>query len=187
MTILHGDDRVYNNILMQHYPITRPEQTPEAHEYEVVGTAPFDIFPSYEEWVSHFGLNDQKPNMGELATWHFKHLPAWVGGNAYLNGATVSRHEKTGFRAEGEKAEISLEEREDGRWVLKTNAYEIIKDFRAGIITSDLLGKAFEPEQRFENPDGTAITFNRDYAGKHRGTETLPGPFAEGGNDWIVW
>ena len=184
MTILHGDDRVYNNIMIQHYPIEHPEWTPEAHEHEVVGTAPFDIFPSYEEWVKPFKLDEPGPNMGELATNHFSHLPAWVGGNAYFNGATVGRHEHTGFVSD-EKAEICLEEK-DGKLVLKTNVYDLLKDFRAGIITSDVLGKAFEPEQRFENPDGTAITFDVDYAGKHRGLDALPGPFAEGGSELYV-
>ena len=61
---------------------------------------------------------------------------------------------------------------------MDTNVYDLLNDFRTGIITSDLLGKAFEPEQRFENPDGTEIIFDRDYFGDHRGTEALPGPFA---------
>ena len=125
--------------------------------------------------------------MGALGTYHFGHLPAWVGGNAYLNGATVSKHEKTGFCASpDQKAEIRLREK-DGRWILETNAYDILKDFRAGIITSDTLGRAFEPDQRFENPDGTSITFDRDYTGSHRGTEALPGPFAQGGCEFTVW
>ena len=45
------------------------------------------------------------------------------------------------------------------------------------MIFSDLLGKAFEPDQRFENPDGTPITFDADYFGGHRGCAVLPGPF----------
>ena len=67
----------------------------------------------------------------------------------------------------------------DGKTVLKTNLYSRLKNFRDGIITSDVLGKAFEPEQRFENPDGTEIVFNRDYFGNPRGVDTIPGPFAE--------
>jgi hypothetical protein len=47
------------------------------------------------------------------------------------------------------------------------------------MIHSDILGKAFEPEERFENPDGSAITFDTDYFGKHRGVDVIPGPFAE--------
>ena len=58
--------------------------------------------------------------------------------------------------------------------------YELLGDFRDGVINSDILGYAFEPEQRFENPDGTAILFNEDYLGSHRGTSTIPGPFASG-------
>lgn len=123
--------------------------------------------------------------MGELAPFHFGHLPAWVGGNAYFNGATVSKHEHTGFQAEG-KVEIALEER-DGHMVLKTNVYDLLADFRAGIITTDTLGKAFEPEQAFEHPDGTPIVFNSDYFGAHRGAAALPGPFAEGAGEIVVW
>ena len=186
MTILHGDDRVYNNIMIQHYPVEHPDWTPEAHEHEVVGSAPFDIFPSEEEWKSHFDMEVFQPDMGALGQYHFGHLPAWVGGNVYLNGATVSRHEHTGLEVKDRKAEICWEER-DGHFVLKTNIYQLIQDFRAGIITSDLLGCAFEPEQRFENPDGTAITFDRDILGAHRGVQAMPGPFAEGSDEIVLW
>ena len=40
MTILHGDDRIYNNLIVQHYPVTNPEKTPQHPDYEVAGTAP---------------------------------------------------------------------------------------------------------------------------------------------------
>ena len=43
---------------------------------------------------------------------------------------------------------------------------------------TDTLGLAFEPEQRFESPDGSAITFDIDYFGNHRGVTAMPGPFA---------
>ena len=46
------------------------------------------------------------------------------------------------------------------------------------MVYTGTLGKAFEPEEPFENPDGTPITFDRDYFGEHRGTDVLPGPFA---------
>ena len=184
MTILHGDDRVYNNIMIQQYPIEHPERTPEHNEHEQVGTAPFDIFPSYDEWIAPFRSEEGK-NMGAMATHHFGHLPVWVGGNAYFNGATVGKHEHTGFKCD-EKAEISLEEK-DGRWILKTNVYDLLGDFRDGIITTETLGKAFEPEQPFEHPDGTPIIFNSDFFGAHRGAAALPGPFAEGKNEMIVF
>ncbi len=46
------------------------------------------------------------------------------------------------------------------------------------MINTDVLGMAFEPEQLFENPDGTDIQFDTDYFGGHRGVDVIPGPFA---------
>ena len=185
MTILHGDDRIYNNIFIQQHPITDESRQPTASDYEVVGTAPFDIFPTYEEWIANFMMGEE-PNMGHLAQFHFGHLPVWVEGNAYFNGATVYAKEKHNLVEKEGKVCVELTE-DSGRCVLKTNVYDFLKDFRDGQINSDLLGCAFEPEQRFENPDGTAIQFDRDYFGGHRGVETLPGPFAEGKDCQIVW
>ena len=62
---------------------------------------------------------------------------------------------------------------EDGKMVLKSNIYDIIGDFEVSMISSDVLGKAFEPEQRYENPDGTDIIFNTDYFGNSRGMEIV--------------
>ena len=176
MTILHGDDRIYNNIFVQHYPVTDPDRQPTDAQYERVGTLPFDIFPEFEEWNSHF-MWGEEPDMGALGTYHFGHLPVWVEGNAYFNGATVSRHEKNGLVTD-ETAEAALTEK-DGKLYLKTNVIQLLGSFAAGMICTETLGKAFEPEQRFENPDGSDITFDRDYFGGHRGLKVLPGPFAD--------
>ncbi len=175
MTILHGDDRIYNNIFVQHYPVLNPEKTPQDNDYEVVGTAPFDIFPAYDEWLANFKM-DSEPNMGELATYHFGHLPVWVESNAYFGGASVSKHEKNGFISE-ETPTVELVE-EGGKAKLRTNLYELLGDFEAQLINSDTLGRAFEPEQRFENPDGSSILFDEDFLGLRRGEKPLPGPFA---------
>ena len=72
---------------------------------------------------------------------------------------------------------VALTEK-DGAPGLSTNVYDLIADFRAGMINSDILGVAFEPEQRFENNDGSDIVFDRDYLGNTRGVGVLPGPFA---------
>ncbi len=185
MTILHGDDRIYNNIFVQQHPVTDPARLPSDNDYEVVGTAPFDIFPSYEEWISRFMLGTE-PDMHALATWHFGHLPVWIHGNAYFNGASVSKHDQHRLADETEDLFFTLHE-EGGRWVLKTNVPKAMGIFRDGIITSETLGRAFEPDQRFENPDGTDIHFDRDYFGAHRGLSTVPGPFAELKEKQTVW
>ena len=113
--------------------------------------------------------------MGPLAKYHFGHLPVWLGGNAYFNGATVCKHEKDNLvGAKSAKAKISLKS-----GTLKSNLAELIGDYKTGLITTALLGAAFEPEQKFENRDGSDIIFNEDFFGNHRGSHVIPGPFAE--------
>ena len=175
MTILHGDDRIYNNLFVQHFPVSDPEKTPQHPDYGVVGTAPFDIFPSYGEWIAHFKMDETEPDMGALAQWHFSHLPVWIDGNAYFNGATVSRHEGHHLSCKNENAVVKLSEK-DGKYFLETNLYSLLGDFRDGLISTETLGFAFEPEQRFENPDGSDILFDEDYFGMHRGVRAFPGP-----------
>lgn len=178
MTILHGDDRFYNNIFVQKWPIIVDKETGEKKERDsLVGTWQFDEYPTYEEWIPHFDLDVARPDMGKLAQWHEKeHLPVWAGGNAYLGGAKQWKKETNYFFDDAQEIQVELVEK-DGQYMLETNVYDIIKDYTAGIITSDILGKAFQPEQRFENPDGSAITFDRDYFGDARGLRTVPGPF----------
>ena len=176
MTILHGDDRIYNNIFIQHYPVTDKSKTAQNNDYEVVGTASLDIFPTYDEWISHFMMG-QEPDMRALATYHFGHLPVWVKGNAYFGGASVSKHEEHGLIRADVKAKAELTEK-DGKYYLNTNVYSLLEGFRNELINTETLGLAFEPEQRFENPDETPIVFDEDYFGERRGDTILPGPFA---------
>ena len=45
MTILHGDDRIYNNIFVQKFPVIEDKKDPKTPDHSVVGTDVFDIFP----------------------------------------------------------------------------------------------------------------------------------------------
>lgn len=182
MTILHGDDRFYNNIFVQNWPVSETEEKEDMgfrmKENEQVGTQIFDGYPTYDEWVSWFELDNPHANMGKLAKYHFSHLPVWSVGNAFFNGAKAWVYEKEYLMDEQNKVYVEFVE-ENGKYTLKTNVYEFLKEFKDGIVTSDILGYAFEPEQRFEDPDGTAITFDSDFLGEHRGLATIPGPFAD--------
>ena len=101
----------------------------------------------------------------------------------YLNGALSWKKETDKLLDDTEEVTIDLDETEKGCF-LRTNLYDVLEkltegtDFHPGMIHSDILGKAFEPEERYENPDGSPILFNKDYRGDHRGTQILPGPFA---------
>ena len=182
MTILHGDNRFYSNIFIQNWPVEKAEEKEDMGfkmaDNQVVGTEVFDEYPTYEEWIANFDM-DQQANMMRLASYHFSHLPVWANGNAYFNGAKAWKKEQSNLIDTENHVKVELVE-EDNKLFLKTNVYELLGDFRDGIINSDILGYAFEPEQRFENPDGTAILFNEDYLGSHRGAATIPGPFASG-------
>jgi len=87
--------------------------------------------------------------------------------------------EKNGLVVDCDRSDVKVELVEkDGICRLETNVYELIGEFTDRMIHTDVLGMAFEPEQKFENPDGTPIRFDSDYFGNHRGARVLPGPFA---------
>ncbi|MBQ0001787.1 MAG: right-handed parallel beta-helix repeat-containing protein [Clostridiales bacterium] len=191
MTILHGDDRFYNNIFVQRWPaedmvIRSDSEEKYFTENRQVGTKIMDDYVTYDEWISWFDMDNDTPDMKGIEPAHWRALPVWVEGNAYLAGAAAYKNEKHNLIDTEGQIQIDLKE-VDGRYVLSTNMYDFVKDFQVELITSDVLGKAFEPEQRFENPDGSEIIFNTDYLGAHRGAEIIPGPFAAPVKEQIVY
>lgn len=190
MTILHGDDRFYNNIFVQRWPADEVSIRSDSEdvfytENRQVGTHVFDEYPTYEEWISYFDMDSDVPDMKKIEPYHFRSLPVWVDGNAYLAGSLSCRKEAHKFVDSDSTVRIDLKE-QDGKLVLETNLYDLIKDFRVQMISSDTLGMAFEPEERFENPDGSDILFNTDYLGNHRDTTVIPGPFAVAADNQVV-
>lgn len=180
MTFLHGDDRFYNNIFLQKHPAADVETLRDSSEgsdieTRLVGTWGFDEYPNYDEWISQFDFT-KHPDMMGLAPAHDGHLPVWSEGNVYLNGAKAWCKEVNGLTVEGDKAYANLIE-ENGTYRLDTNVLDVIGDFTCKMIDTEVLGKAFEPEQYFENPDETPIRFDSDYLGEHRGLSICPGPF----------
>lgn len=180
MTFLHGDDRFYNNIFVQKWPdkdviIMHDSNDGFDTENRKAGTWMFDEYPTYEEWKAQFDFS-QPANMSALEPVHFGHLPVWTEGNAYLGGAKACKNEVNGLIS-SEDVKVELLEK-DGNYYLDTNIYDCLKAFMGRMINTDVLGMAFEPEQRFENPDGTDIQFDKDYFGGHRGVDVIPGPFA---------
>lgn len=192
MTILHGDNRIYNNIIIQKWdPADRvaPGQKIEKAEKLEAGTFWFDEYPAYEEWIRKFKLGERADmnTMHELLNAHFDPLPVWIDGNAYFNGARPWKKEAHKLEDKEHKVYAELTE-EKGKYRRKTNVYDFLKDFQDGIIHSGILGEAFEPEERYENPDGSDIVLNEDYFGNHRGLTAVPGPAARGTEfEGFVW
>ena len=178
MTILHGDDRFYNNIFIQRTPVPANylegwDMSRKPNNFEV-GTHVWNEYPIYEDWIEQFELGVHRPNMGKLASAHFGHLPVWIHGNAYFNGAGTFDREEDKIVVD-EKCYVDLVNK-DGHYYLKTNMYKHLQDFRVHMIDTETLGKAFEPEEKYENTDGTPITFDEDYLFDKRGMTLIPGP-----------
>lgn len=194
MTILHGDNRFYNNIFSQRFAVPDDflegwDMSRNANNFEV-GTHVWNEYPVYEDWIQLFDIGKRRPDMGKLATGHFGHLPVWIDGNAYFAGAQAFDKEKNKLVSADE---VKIELCCDGdKCILKTNAFDLVKDFAVTQIDTEILGKAFEPDEKYENPDGTPIVLNEDYAGNKRGLNIVPGPFAatNPGNEngtYVVW
>lgn len=185
MTILHGDDRIYNNIFIQKWSpedlvLENDTDPDETHvENRKVGTYCYDEFPVYEEWLSHFDMEEPFPSMIRHDIYHFSHLPVWIDGNAYFKGARAWKNETHYFTDSHETVYADVAEK-NGDYYLDTNIYEVMSDFTTGMISTETLGEAFEPQQKFENPDGTPILFDYDFLGNHRADDIIPGPFGSG-------
>ena len=180
MTILHGDARFYNNIFVQ------KEKRPGMVEIEAAnknnewtdanltcGTIPYDEYPTQAEWEKQF---EGYCGMGSDASdRYYNPLPVWAGGNVYFNGAVPMKKETDALKVDG-KATFELTEK-DGKYTFKTNVYDLLPKTNAACICTETLGMAFEPEQKFENPDGSQIVFNYDFFDNPRGANPVPGPF----------
>ena len=182
MTFLHGDNKFFNNIFIQQK--LRPAlvaQMEESKESDwddgnlFVGTYTFDDYPNFKEWDALFegycGMGSETTNR------YYSKLPIWASDNYYFNGAKAWKKEQNAYIDTQNKVEISLEEK-DNEIKLKTNVYDFIPSESCKIIHTDDIMMAFEPEQKYENPDGTPIAFDTDFAGKKRGKNTIPGCFA---------
>ena len=106
-------------------------------------------------------------------------LPVWAAGNAFFNGAKAMTKETDAFVDNDHEVTVELVEN-DGEYTLKTNVYEFLQNAPVQMISTEVLGEAFEPEQMFENPDGSPIVFNEDFFGAHRAVNPKVGPFETG-------
>ena len=191
MTILHGDCKFYNNIFIQKPICDEFKARMVANEKNdwddsnfVVGTVPYNNYPTFDEWKAQF---EGYCGMGsETTDRYYSELPVWAGGNLYFNGAKPMSKEADAYVNSENNVEIDCEEK-DGKIYLKTNLYELVSAGKVPtdamsckLMHTDDIAPAFEPEQNYENPDGSPIIFNIDFFGKKHGEKPVAGPFADG-------
>lgn len=185
MTILHGDMRFYNNIFVQQkvHPALRAMEElmgKDGNSWDdgcvSVGTMRYNGYPTFEEWDREF---EGYCGMGsEPSDRYYMHLPVWTGGNIFFNGAQPWEKEKDYIEDTDHTVELAVTE-QDGKWLLETNLYEFLPRHTCRTVSTETLGMAFEPEQKFENADGTPIVFLEDYFGTHREIRPTAGPLEE--------
>ncbi|MGI6007397.1 MAG: right-handed parallel beta-helix repeat-containing protein [Ruminococcus sp.] len=182
MTILHGDARFYNNIFVQKeirrdlVDFAEKDGSYALNKCQFLcGTKPYDGYPSPGEYFRKF--RPETTCDGNNKDIYYEHLPVYTGGNVFFNGALPCDTEEN-FRLDQEHTvNLSIEQR-NGSWYLSTDLYEYMPALETPFVSTEMLGEAFEPEQKFEAPDGSPIVFWQDYFGKHREITPLPGPFA---------
>lgn len=182
MTFLHGDMRFYNNIFVQqpvHPALAKAMEDAKEHYNEwddmnvEVGTHPYNGYPTFAQWDKEF---EGYCGMGSAPSdRYYMHLPVWAQGNVYFGGAKAWDKEEAP-QIVPDQVKLELKE-QDGKYTLETNLFDLLPKTQAPAVSTELLGAAFEPEEKFENPDGTPILFNQDYFGRHRAVNPTPGPF----------
>ncbi len=178
MTILHGDMRFYNNVFLQQKLTPAMLGAFEAcknNEWDdcnfACGTFLYDGYPTREGWLAQF---EGYCGMGSAPSdRYYTKLPVMAGGNSYFNGARPMARETDADVHEG-RAKLKLIEK-NGVWTLDMELPGALPE--VSMMNTGLLGEAFEPEQRYEQPDGSEIVFDEDYFGFKR-TVSLPGAFA---------
>ena len=186
MTFLHGDVRFYNNAFVgQHvHPLLKEEEASHAgvknmwdDRCATVGTHVYNRFETFEEWNRSFEgyCGHGSPTTDR----YYKHLPVWMHGNAYFNGALVWEKENDAYVDSSHKITLAVTEKEAGSnvWEFTTNLREYLPVVSEEPVSTETLGMAFEPEQLFEAPDGSAIVFDVSYDGERRKGSVKAGPF----------
>jgi alpha-N-arabinofuranosidase len=118
----------------------------------------------------------------DLSVYDNAPLPMTMEGNIYLDGAKPSRFDKRSLVKPEFDPGLQLNSKPGGVYLEIKLASAWIDEEPHQLVTSTLLGKAAIPDLAYEQPDGSPLRIDADYAGKSRsGTNPTPGPFERPG------
>ena len=127
----------------------------------------------------------------DLSVYNDAKSPVWMSGNVFIQGAKPSAHEKNPLLQPEFDPQLKLVEKADGFYLEMTVSQAWREQQPRGPVTAGLLGKAAIPDQSYEQPDGSPIRLDTDYAGRERTERNpFPGPFelsGEGKQVLQVW
>jgi len=206
--ITGGDDRYYNNIFLgdndtnkEPVPITFFEHIP-LKPRDIVGDdgkTVMDGVPDNSICYLHpvgLGGYNKHPNAKDKKWWEYTKeeiaelgdaakdffignavLPVAMGGNIYLNNAVPSSHDSNPkmYEQNGIKVEVNLAQ---GTVRIQVDEPELLCGASTILIITDLLGKTYHADMKFEEPDSTPYRFDTDFFGTKRSdADVTPGPF----------
>ncbi len=186
MSVLNGDVRFYNNVFVQPEIRQGLADICEGDQWDdetlVCGTVSYSDYMTEAEWKACFEGNHLQGSDFNRDLYYIP-LPVWTGGNVFFNGAQPSKKEED-FTVDTEhkvSVKLSFQETDEetncvlGSWTLESDFEEFLPE--AKLIDTETLGMAFEPEERFEGPNGEDIIFDTDIFGNKR-ERIVAGPFA---------
>jgi hypothetical protein len=176
-----GDDRFYQNIFLS----PRDREADEKEETFYSATESYNGSPgSLEEYIKQvYAIGS-----GDLEIFQQVLQPVYINKNAYLNNAAAYHGEESSFKTQADPQFRILEEK-DGTWLEIDILPEMLK-FPTCLLETTCLGSVRIVDQGYENPDGTAISFDTDFTGNQRRETPVPGPFEglkAGTNKIRVW
>lgn len=206
--ITGGDDRYYNNIFLgdnddnkEPVPITFFEHLPLKPRDEVGddGKTVMDGVPDNSICYLHpvgLGGYDKHPDAKDKRWWEYTKeelaelgdaakdffignavLPVAMGGNSYLNNAVPGIHETNAniYEQGGMKVEVDPVE---GKVKIQVSEAEVLSGASSMVVTTDLLGKTYHADMKYEQPDTTPYRLDSDFFGEKRpDADITPGPF----------
>ncbi len=156
MLVYGGDDRIIGNMFVG----------------ADSGTEGYKGYPAMCECKLGDG-SDSPFHGGEVA------LPTDIRGNVYVGGASSCDNEIDGQRIDNGTSKLEYCDSDDGaKWYLSLDIECVDNMKKFPTVTTEQLGKAFETNQWYDNPDGTDLCIDKDYFGKKRPHDgAMPGPF----------
>jgi hypothetical protein len=195
--IMGGDNRYYNNIFLGSQAENRAKEAkmefdnwyhdgvkkPVDGKPVPKGLAAYDECPTLEQW------REWAQDLHGVEDFAHAKLPMYCASNLYFGDAAPY---KQGEEDSASYADLNPQYeivREDDNVYLILDLSDRVATVEGKIVTSELLGYAFQSRARFENADGTPVCIENDFYGENRPSGKITvGPFAsiEGGRQKIL-
>jgi alpha-N-arabinofuranosidase len=187
-----GGAFVHNLFIGSFIPQTNPRETPfhKDHSTEVAGLKVIkggddryynNIFMSFNgeaPWPERSGPR-QEGNFFGLGAYNPIDFPLTAEGNVYLDQARAFEAEKNPVVNANFRTHVKIFDKEDGVY-LEIKMDEDWLHQQRKLVTTELLGKAQNPDLPFVQPDDTPYRLDLDYLKEKRNAKNpAPGPFEE--------